>query len=383
LISKTPKIAFFGLIIIAVLIGTAISQEPITSDNLEDARDALESKRKAYRQLSDNEKSQISRLHDLEEQLALSGQLMVKIKRGIVRLNNSIDQKKSDLIISEETLIHKKEVLGRRMNYIYKIGNKPEWISFVKAANPTEALAALRNMKLILDFDKKLIRSFNELSANIAENIIKLQRDENILNNLSQDYQDEVKARGTALTARKKLLKKARKSKAELEKAMDDLLADYPKIENIFEELQDSDIKTGESSQLPGLNDSKGNLIWPVTGKIVKRFGTIKDDRGIVLTNPGIDIKTRLGKQVKAAARGEIIYVSWLRGYGQFLIINHGSGYFTLYSNLSEIYVDNGDIVIAGEAIAAAGDSKHFDYPTVHFELRHKKEQLNPVGWLR
>jgi septal ring factor EnvC (AmiA/AmiB activator) len=377
------KIAFCSIFFIAVLFGSAISQESITSDNLDDARDALESKRKAFQQLSDNEKSQISRLHDLEEQLALSGQLLVKIKREIARLNSSITQKETDLVISKQTKIHKKEVLGRRMNYIYKIGNKPEWISFVKAANPTEAVTALRNMKLILDFDKKLIRSYNELSANIADNIIKLQRDKNILNNLSQDYQDEVKIRESALGARKKLLKKARKSKAELEKAMDDLLSDYPKIENIFEELQDSDMKTEESSRLPGLNDKKGNLIWPVTGKIVKRFGTIEDDRGIKLSNPGIDIKTSLGKQVKAASKGEVIYVSWLRGYGQFLIINHGSGYFTLYSNLSEIYVDNGDSVIAGEAIAAAGDSKYFDYPTVHFELRHKKEQYNPVDWLR
>ncbi len=116
MITKPMKTAFCSIFIIAVLFSTAISQEPITFDNLDDARDALESKRKAFQQLSDNEKAQISRLHDLEEQLALSGQLLVKIKREIIRLNNGITQKESDLVISKETLIHKKEVLGRRMN---------------------------------------------------------------------------------------------------------------------------------------------------------------------------------------------------------------------------------------------------------------------------
>jgi len=377
------KTTFRIIIIISILSALSIAQNQSNSGDLEDARDALESKRKDYQQLSDNEKAQISRLHDLEEQLALSGQLLLKIKREIIRLNNGIAQKESDLVISRETLVHKKEVLGRRMNYIYRIGNQPEWISFINAANPTEAVASLRNMRLILDFDKKLIRSYNDLSDNIAENIIKLQRDNNILNNLSGDYQDEVETRELALAARKRLLQKARKSKAEIEKAMDELLADFPKIENIFEELQGLDENAGQSSELPGLGDKKGNLIWPVTGSIARRFGTIKDDRGIKLTNPGIDIRTSLGKQVKAASRGQVIYVSWLRGYGQFIIINHGLGYFTLYSNLSEIYVENGDNVITGEAIAAAGESQYFDYPTVHFELRHQREQYNPADWLR
>ena len=75
--------------------------------------------------------------------------------------------------------------------------------------------------------------------------------------------------------------------------------------------------------------------------------------------------------------------MSWLRGYGQFIIIDHGKSFYTLYANLSSALVEVGDGVKAGQIIAEVGDSGTLEGPRLHFELRHKKEQLNPVDWLR
>jgi murein DD-endopeptidase MepM/ murein hydrolase activator NlpD len=101
------------------------------------------------------------------------------------------------------------------------------------------------------------------------------------------------------------------------------------------------------------------------------------------ITNPGIDIKASYGTRVKAAAVGKVIYVSWLRGYGQFIIIDHGKSFYTLYANLSSASVEVDDNVTAGQAIAEVGDSGTLEGPRLHFELRHKKESLNPLDWLR
>jgi len=134
---------------------------------------------------------------------------------------------------------------------------------------------------------------------------------------------------------------------------------------------------------LAGLENHRGNLIWPIQGKIVRSFGTTKDKRGIKLTNPGIDIRGLSGSSVAAAAAGKIIYISWLRGYGQFIILDHGANYYTLYANLTDIYVETGDMIKAGEVIAEIGDLGSLEGSILHFELRLKKESLDPLEWLR
>ncbi len=352
-------------------------------DRIETIKDELQSKRSEYLKLGLKEKNQFARLRDIEEQMALSGQLILRIERRSRELLRSIEVEQAELETAERALEIKKKVLLKRLRYIYKVGHHRGWLEVISSRNPTEALTSFKNMQAIIAFDKHLVESYNDLSKNISGRLEKLRSDRRLLDNLRSDSETELELRRITLSGRRKLLDRLRKDKSAVARSMESLEKDAGRIASILDDLQtDINIKL-EPSELPGLEGSKADLIWPVHGRIIRSFGTRKDARGLEITNPGIDIKASYGTRVKAAAVGKVIYVSWLRGYGQFIIIDHGKSFYTLYANLSSASVEVDDNVTAGQAIAEVGDSGTMEGPRLHFELRHKKESLNPLDWLR
>jgi septal ring factor EnvC (AmiA/AmiB activator) len=67
-----------------------------------------------------------------------------------------------------------------------------------------------------------------------------------------------------------------------------------------------------------------------------------------------------------------------LRGYGNFVIINHGDRYYSTYGGLGKMSVGTNEYVLAGTTLAQAGKEG-----LVKFELRHGREPLDPVKWIR
>ncbi len=91
-----------------------------------------------------------------------------------------------------------------------------------------------------------------------------------------------------------------------------------------------------------------------------------------------------MGESVHAVAAGRVDFVSDDYGsYGQMLILNHGSGYYTLYAHLSDILVARGANVTSGQVIAKAGDSGSLKGTELHFEVRKGRQSLDPLDWLR
>ena len=100
--------------------------------------------------------------------------------------------------------------------------------------------------------------------------------------------------------------------------------------------------------------------------------------------NNGIDIKATPGETIRAVAKGRVDFVSQDYGsYGEMLILNHGSGYYTLYAHCSDILVSRGAEIAAGQAIAKAGDTGSLKGTILHFEVRKGRASLDPLGWLR
>ena len=366
--------------IIASLFANEISERQSQLDHI---KAELESKRAQSDSLAQKEKSEADRLRDLEEQASLSGQLLLKIKKESAALGTSIKSQTVQLSITQIQMEKRKIILSRRLRYIYKMGNRTDWMEIITSGDPTQALVAYKNMGVLAQYDRRLLETYRSMSQRMKAGLIKYENDAALLSRLQLDQEDELAKREKTLKTRKKLIERLKRDKIEVEKSITQLEEDGKQITGIIEDLE---IKSGEGavdSGLLGLDDSKGNLIWPVHGKIIRPFGLTTDKRGIKLSNSGIDIQSQLGSDVVAAAQGKVIYISWLRGYGQFVIVDHGKGYYTLYANLSEIMVETGDSVKAGEVIGLVGDSGSLEGAKLHFELRHKKEQLDPSGWLR
>lgn len=125
----------------------------------------------------------------------------------------------------------------------------------------------------------------------------------------------------------------------------------------------------------------KGMLRLPVAGELMNRFGTPREGGGV--SWKGLFIRAPEGAEVRAVAGGTVAFADWLRGFGNLLIVDHGEGYMSLYSNNESLYKQAGDPVKMGEAIATVGNSGGQESPGVYFELRHQSRPINPMTWIK
>ncbi len=135
---------------------------------------------------------------------------------------------------------------------------------------------------------------------------------------------------------------------------------------------------TSAPQPMPGEEDipadwpyGSGTFAWPTYGWITQGFG---------IGHSAIDIGAFQGTAVTAADRGVVIRAGWSDvGYGQFVIIDHNIDYITLYAHLSEIYVEEGQIVGKGQMIGRVGSTGNSTGPHLHFEIRDFGTRVDPL----
>ncbi len=124
----------------------------------------------------------------------------------------------------------------------------------------------------------------------------------------------------------------------------------------------------------------KGKLKLPLRGEISSKFGSHREEGGA--TWKGLFIRSESGRPVHAVADGRVVYADWLRGFGNLLIVDHGSGYMSLYGNNESVLKRVGDVIQSGEAVAAVGDSGGAGESGLYFELRHQGKPFDPMRWV-
>jgi len=125
-------------------------------------------------------------------------------------------------------------------------------------------------------------------------------------------------------------------------------------------------------------NASKGygTFSWPSGGTVTQQYWS---------GHPAIDIASWTGAPVKAADSGYVVLASsgaWNTGYGNYVIIDHGNGFTTLYAHMSSIFVKSGENITRGEQIGLVGSTGHSTGPHLHFEVRYQGVQRNPTSYL-
>ncbi|HET7152748.1 MAG TPA: M23 family metallopeptidase, partial [Candidatus Kapabacteria bacterium] len=127
----------------------------------------------------------------------------------------------------------------------------------------------------------------------------------------------------------------------------------------------------------------RGSLSWPCTShRIAEHFGErVNPTLGTVTVNPGVDIKSPKNSDVYAVADGTVSLVYWLPSYGTILILDHRNGYRTVYANLADASVKQGQHIRAHQVIGKS-DASAADGEVVHFEIWKDRDKQNPENWL-
>lgn len=125
-------------------------------------------------------------------------------------------------------------------------------------------------------------------------------------------------------------------------------------------------------------------LIWPVRGWVTSEFGTRESpfSSGTEL-HKGLDIATRMGKEVVATAEGFVTEAGYHTDDGNIVKMDHGHGFSTAYAHLSKIAVKPGIRVKRGDLIGYVGDSGRSTGSHLHYAVYINKIPVNPRRYLK
>lgn len=121
------------------------------------------------------------------------------------------------------------------------------------------------------------------------------------------------------------------------------------------------------------------SFAWPLRGEMLSGFGPKEGG----LHNDGINIAAPSGTPVLASAPGTVVYAgNELKGYGTLVLIRHSNDWFSAYAHLDQAIVDKDMVVEAGQTVGTVGTSGGVRPAQLHFELRHRKDSLDPMKYL-
>ena len=126
----------------------------------------------------------------------------------------------------------------------------------------------------------------------------------------------------------------------------------------------------------------RGDLPQPVPGTLAQGFGEHLHPKFHTKTmQSGVQVAAPLGAPVRAVAEGRVAFADFYQSYGPMVILDHGGGWYTLYTHLQGLAVAKGQVLQAGESVGAVGDT--VDGPRLGFEVRHLAQPQDPQKWLK
>jgi len=135
-----------------------------------------------------------------------------------------------------------------------------------------------------------------------------------------------------------------------------------------------------------------GRFAWPLNGAITildwfntETYGGDPNAARRPWPHKGVDLVAWLGTPILATDSGRAVVVKfggYNGGYGNYIVLDHGNGFSSLYAHMSSVAVEQGDIVAKGERIGAAGSTGMATGPHLHFEIRYNRVHRNPLCFL-
>lgn len=353
-----------------------------TKKELSDIQKELKTKKEQVKESIKKEKSVIENIEDIEQSIKQK-------EKELKNYDNRISQTRSEMLkLTEEidalnnNLSSRQQNLKERLRALYKQQYGGHALILISAKDHQDLIKKSKYISMIAYYDSKMI---NQFAIDIEEILLKKNKLETLNAALTSDKKltmQTQKALETDRIKKDKILSDIRSKRQSYEKKIEELEEASKKLRAMMDSLKEKKLPAAIAGK--GFAALRGHLPWPVNGKVAIPFGKYKDTEfNITVYKNGMELKPENGEQPKAIAGGRVVYSDWFKGYGLLLIIDHGSGYHSLYGNLSEIFLNTGDILIAGTVVGNIGRSSLLNSPALYFEIRYKGKPVDPMEWLK
>jgi len=335
-------------------------------------------------------------LLSLENKINLTEKLIRSLNKEEHYINGLIHATEKQIGDMETLLAKLKNQLTQRLQYLY-IHGRPTILETVLLADDwNNAIYRIKYLDVLAEYEKILRQEMKQTLVELSDEKIKLiferNRKTNLLNekkkegsNLEQDKKERTSIL-SIIKRDKSKLEKSRSTKTqiitEMEVLIKKLYTDKEAMKKREAEL--ARIRAEQNRATTGnFAKMKGRLPWPVQGQIIGKFGISRNpETGVVIENVGIDIKAKSGTPVKSVLDGVVSTITYIRGHGNLIIIDHGGGFSTVYAQIDDISVHENEYVQKGSTIATVVNPENNNPEILHFEVWGNQQKLNPQIWL-
>ena len=386
-------------LLIALILLTAPTTLHAQDTDLESSRRRLEEIRRERDRLEEQQQRLQGQVHDvndelsnLERQRESTQRIVNEIERQIGGLASQLDRSSDELILAEDNLAERRAVLERRLVDIYKRGTLYTFQALLAAESFGDLLSRYKYLYLTSRQDRALVTDVEQLRSRVVterNNILDVRTQ---LDRSRQEREAEYAKYTELARARARRLEALQRSARSTERRLTALQKDEARLNGLLAALERARRDEAARGALRGgvttpgsiTTASLGKLDWPVEGAIVYRFGRDTLPSGGIIRWNGVGIAAATGMPVRAVEAGKVRLVGQFGTYGLTIVLEHGNGYYSVYSHLQSAAVKLGAIITKGETIGAVG-GENSDYgPHLHFEIRGENQvALDPTTWLR
>lgn len=286
-------------------------------------------------------------------------------------INNANDQVMRDLEKQQKELAAQEQKINNELAYLKKL--------------QANIQASLRQQGVTNTAEQAESRRQNAQMAKEAQKKINHRENEQRLNNLLKDLEKrkaeqrkaEAEARKKAAEARLAAAEKARKEQAAAQQKAEAERAAMSTLTDEDMKLQAPNTQGLTVSNANSFSRMQGRLKKPINGTLAGLFG---QDRGDGEVWKGVFYNT-VPAPVSSIASGTVTFAGELEGYGKVVVLDHGDGYVSIYSGLSEIDIAQNYAVNAGSKIGTSGTLPSGE-TGLYLEVRYNGQVMNPLSWI-
>ncbi len=333
-------------------------------------------------------------LDNIERRRESTGRIVGEIERQIGGLSSQLDRSSAELILAEDNLAERRAVLERRLVDIYKRGPLYTFQVLLAAESFGDLLSRYKYLYLTSRQDRALVTDVERLRSRVLAQRGQIVSVKEELDHTKEEREAELDRYGRIAQEQQDRLAALQRSARSTERRLGELERDQARLNSLLASLErtrrEDAARAPRGAAAPAATPGSittsdlGKLDWPVEGRIVYRFGRDTLPSGGVIRWNGIGIAAAVGTPIHAVEAGRVRLVGQFGTYGLTVVIEHGNGYYSIYSHLNSATVKLGATITKGETIGAVG-GQNSDYgPHLHFEIRGENQiALDPADWLR
>jgi murein hydrolase activator len=325
------------------------------------------------------ERNIFTELEILDKKVVAQQEKLARLEKKRHEQQMMIDSKQSELDTIRLEKQRVEEHLKKRITAYYTMGD----IGLLNVTFSTRTLSELLTFHdafdVLIKYDQDVIKAYRATIEDLVRVTTALGLEKAVLADFFEQAAQEQEALQKTKADKKTLLSQVRTEEKLHKQAVVEMQEASENLARSIVAVKNKNVVREQRFLV-----DKGRLPPPVAGRIITLFQQEKTNKlGISRQSAGIEIQAPNGTKIVSVGDGEVIFSGYLRGYGNTVILHHGFQYYTVTSRIEKILVEKGQEVRKKETIGIMGDTATLFDEGLYFEIRHGRDSLDPVLWLK